>query len=443
MIKKKIPTLSSKVLDKINFLKGRKIGIAISGGIDSMVLLDLMSKLSKDLKIHLHVLHFNHKWREESHLDLKLVENFCKVKNIDFIQGENKTKNINNEEVAREQRYSFFEEIAKRHNLDFVCTAHHKDDFIETIIFRLLRGTGPKGLMPIKDFFQYSKDLTVFRPLLNLNKKEIVDYAKVNKISFNEDKTNKDISHKRNFIRKKILPLLEEVNSNYDQNLLNLSDLVFSQDKTLDHIYNNSTDLINSIGKHHIKVNKKQFSKMSEYEQKSFIYWLMSKIKIKGNISKIQGVLDDISTSKKISLSKDIFLISTKEHIYFGPEKEETTKLNKNSKLTFKEIKLSKFNGKYPKDNSMTAFANLSSYKRKSLKVRFRSPKDIFQPLGFKKTTKLKNYLLNKKISKEERYNLPLLCFRNEVLWIPGYSISEKIKVIKSPTHFLKFSTSE
>ena len=118
--------------------------------------------------------------------------------------------------------------------------------------------------------------------------------------------------------------------------------------------------------------------------------------------------------------------------------KKQNIDLRNNSKLVVCPFNKKYFNGKFPSDNTNEAYVDLTDYRNKTFSVRFREEKDVFQPLGFPKAIKLKKYLINKKISREKRYNLPLLCFNNEVLWVPGYAISHKLKVKDKPTHVLK-----
>ena len=134
------------------FFKNQKIGLAVSGGIDSMVMLDVFCKISKEWNLKLYVMHYNHKWREKSYIDTELVKKYCKKNKINFLYNENKGKILKDEEIARNERYSFFEKCAKKFSLKIICTAHHKDDQLETVLFRLARGTGPNGLSPIKEF---------------------------------------------------------------------------------------------------------------------------------------------------------------------------------------------------------------------------------------------------------------------------------------------------
>lgn len=413
------------------------LGVAVSAGVDSMVLLDICKNIRDIENIELIALHYNHKWRKESSLDYELLKKYCNKEKIRLVYEENTSGLINDEEIARNQRYVFFKKAAIKYKIDFIFTAHHKNDLVETILFRLARGTGPKGLMPIKETFLFTDKTSVVRPLLSVTKNQIYKYASENKIPYLEDKTNDDLKHKRNLIRKKIVPLLEEINKNAQENILACSDLIYSQNLILDEYFKSLLEKISSTNK---SIKREQFLNLNRNVQKAFLYWLLSKYELKGNLLKIDFLLKAIIEGKSVTLSKDCELEILKESISFK-RKDSSVKLTLNSKdkslICIKDFKEKSFNGKYPPDRERKAFVDISSYRVNQLITRNRMPKDVFQPLGFPKSIKLKNYLINKKISLKERYNLPLLCFKNEVLWIPGYSISEKIKVEKTPTHIL------
>lgn len=413
------------------------LGVAVSAGVDSMVLLDICKNIRDVENVELIALHYNHKWRKESSLDYELLKKYCNKEKIKLIYEENTSGLINDEEVARDQRYTFFKKAAIKYKIDFIFTAHHKNDLVETILFRLARGTGPKGLMPIKEIFSLTEKTNVIRPLLDITKDQIYNYASVNKVPYLEDKTNDNLKYKRNLIRKKIVPLLEEINKNAQENILVCSDLIYSQNLVLDEYFKT---LLERISFPNESIKRKEFLSLNRSVQKSFLYWLLSKYELKGNLSKIDSLLKSIIDESNVTLSKDYELKVLKESICFE-EKDSSVKLTLNSKdkslICIKGFQGKSFNGTYPLDKEKKAFVDISNYRMNQLITRNRMPKDIFQPLGFSRGIKLKNYLINKKISLKERYNLPLLCFKNEVLWIPGYSISEKIKVEKVPTHIL------
>lgn len=415
----------------------KTLGVAVSAGVDSMVLLDICKNIRQKSNIKLIALHYNHKWRKESYLDFHLLKKYCAKEKIELIYEENTSGLINDEEIARDQRYNFFKRTAIKHKIDFIFTAHHKNDLVETILFRLARGTGPKGLMPIKENYLLADETIIVRPLLDIRKDQIYKYAVEHNVPYLDDKTNDNLKYKRNLIRKKIVPLLEEVNKNAQENILACSNLIYSQSLVLDGYFKSMLEKI-SFSNNSIKRN--QFLDLNLNIQKSFLYWLLSKYELKGNLLKVDSLLKAIIEKKSVTLSKDYELIVLKDRISFV-RKDSNVKLALNSKdkslICIKGFKEKVFNGKYPLDKEKKALVDISNYRLNQLEIRNRMPKDVFQPLGFSRKIKLKNYLINKKISLKERYNLPLLCFKNEVLWIPGYSINEKIKVKKIPTHIL------
>ena len=305
-ISRKIPTVK---------IFNCKVGLAISGGVDSMVMLDIFRNIKDKNNLELYVLHYNHKWRNKSYMDADLVKSYCQKNNIKFLYKETKDKLVKNETKAREERYLFFRECSKKYGFKFLCTAHHKDDQIETVLFRLARGTGPKGLMPIKEFTDLTPETKLFRPLLSLSKEEIYNYASQNKISYIEDITNKDTKFKRNLVRLKIIPLLKKINTEAVKNILSYCELVYSQNYILDKHF---SGLLKKISiKKPFEWNKIKFESLDEYTQKSFIYWFLSTYGIKGNLNKITRILTAVQNRKKIDLNKEYFLCFTDSGIIF------------------------------------------------------------------------------------------------------------------------------
>lgn len=284
------------------FFKNHRIGLAVSGGVDSMVMFDIFCKISREFNLKLYVMHYNHKWRKESFKDVELIRKRCKKNKIKFLYKENKEKLIKDEETAREQRYSFFKTYAKKFSIKIICTAHHRDDQLETILFRLARGTGPNGLFPIKEFRDIPGGIKIFRPLLTVCKKDIFNYAVKNKTSYREDKTNLDVIYKRNLIRRKILPLLRKINPEAENNILAFSDLAYSQHVSLNSYFSMLAKKIR-IGSPLI-LNRNKFLKLDYYTQGAFIYWFFTIHGIKGAVSKVHIIRSGILNQKKIDLSK-------------------------------------------------------------------------------------------------------------------------------------------
>lgn len=173
-----------------------KYVIAVSGGVDSVVLLDL---LSKQKTLDLIVANFDHGIRPGSHKDHDFVADLADRYDLAFFSEEGRLGASASEAQAREARYKFLREIQEINKADAIVTAHHEDDVIETALINIMRGTSAKGLGALKSTDE------IMRPLLSYDKAAIVDYAKKNELSWVEDETNEDEKYLRNYIRKKIV----------------------------------------------------------------------------------------------------------------------------------------------------------------------------------------------------------------------------------------------
>jgi len=195
--------------------------LAVSGGVDSMALLDLLVKINQSTALNtrdsglvtsdttraygLVVAHFDHGIREDSKLDRILVEKLARTHKLPFVYDEGNLSKDASEDKARTARYEFLRKVQKQTNSDGILTAHHLDDVMETATHNILRGTGRKGISSLK-----SVDGLV-RPLLHLPKAHLLNYASNNKLEWREDSTNQDMAYRRNYIRHKFLPRLKEL----------------------------------------------------------------------------------------------------------------------------------------------------------------------------------------------------------------------------------------
>lgn len=177
--------------------------IAVSGGVDSVVLLHMLAG-RKPEHVSYVVAHFNHGIRDDSDEDEKLVKSLAVKYGFDFVSASGNLGKGASEAEAREARYDFLRKTAKAHRVEKIVTAHHQDDLVGTMIINLLRGTGPRGL----SVMQHSSD--IIRPLLSKRKVELIAYAKAHKLVWHEDSTNQDTDYLRNYVRVNILPKLEQ-----------------------------------------------------------------------------------------------------------------------------------------------------------------------------------------------------------------------------------------
>jgi tRNA(Ile)-lysidine synthase len=195
------------------FLPGERVGVAVSGGPDSVLLLDFMRRLAGELGLQLSVVHFNHHLRgAESDSDEAFVRDLSRGFGLQFIRGEAdvqqaaKRERRNLEATARELRYRFFFSLIRRARLDKLATAHTASDQAETVLLRLLRGTGTRGLGGIYP----SLEGKIIRPFLSLTHREVESELKARKLQFRLDSTNRDLRRMRNKIRRELLPTLEK-----------------------------------------------------------------------------------------------------------------------------------------------------------------------------------------------------------------------------------------
>lgn len=228
-----------KTIKKYELIEnGNNIVIGVSGGPDSMALLNILISLKKDEKLNyeITVAHINHGIRIEAEEETKYVENFCKENKIPcFIKREKveelaKKQKIGTEEAGRKLRYSFFEEVAKKVNATKIATAHNANDNAETILMNLIRGSGTSGLKGI----EAKRDNKYIRPLIECTRKEIEDYCKAKKLEPKQDKSNSENIYTRNKVRNILLPLIEsEFNPNIISSLNRMSQIVKEENEYL------------------------------------------------------------------------------------------------------------------------------------------------------------------------------------------------------------------
>lgn len=283
--------LEQKVLEtiqKYNLIQeGDKIVIGVSGGPDSMCLLDILYCLKNELNIELAVCHINHMIRKEAEEETKYVEAYCEemgvpcfVKYADVIKLAEEQK-LGIEEMGRKIRYDFFEEVAKKEGANKIATAHNSNDNAETVLMNLLRGSGTAGLKGIeikcskfaqnskeKDY-QISKDaekqklIYYIRPLRECKRNEIEGYCQEKKLNPKIDKSNFEMIYTRNKIRNELIPYLQkEFNPNVIETLNRLSDLAKQEDEYFKEIVSNQYESL-KIGQNEkeIEATQKQTEK--------------------------------------------------------------------------------------------------------------------------------------------------------------------------------------
>lgn len=314
---------------KINTLwnKEDKIAIALSGGVDSIVLFHLLVTEYKDSYKELVVFHINHGLREESYEEAEFVEKFVKDFDVKFYKEElnmsdlERDSHTSEEMLARELRYQAFNKMAKSEGVTKLLTAHHKNDKVENILMRLLTGRSIDHSLAICEEIEMA-GLTIYRPLLNSLKAELEEYAKEKNLHYYVDATNFDTDYTRNNIRHNIVPLLNDINSGSFDNLINFANYYQNINNNLKKaILSNKDNYIFSRDEDKISLVKDKFLELNEEE----MYFLLKDL-ITDELGvfdvKQKAIFDVVSSLKKNSgnksydLKNNLKIISQYETLY-------------------------------------------------------------------------------------------------------------------------------
>ena len=314
---------------KINTLwnKEDKIAIALSGGVDSIVLFHLLVTEYKDSYKELVVFHINHGLREESYEEAEFVEKFVKDFDVKFykeelnMSGLERDSHTSEEMLARELRYQAFNKMAKLEGVTKLLTAHHKNDQVENILMRLLTGRSIDHSLAICEEIEMA-GLTIYRPLLNSLKAELEEYAKEKNLHYYVDATNFDTDYTRNNIRHNIVPLLNDINSGSFDNLINFANYYQNINNNLKKaILSNKDNYIFSRDEDKISLVKDKFLELNEEE----MYFLLKDL-ITDELGifdvKQRAIFDVVSSLKKNSgnksydLKNNLKIISQYETLY-------------------------------------------------------------------------------------------------------------------------------
>lgn len=438
-------------LKQFNFKKNTSILLAVSGGEDSVTMLDLFSKYKDMFDLNLFVCHFNHSLRKEADFDENFVKNlsikynlkfFSKKEDVEKFSYENK---FSTEEGARILRYKFFNEVIESENIDFLATAHNKDDLAETVIMRILRGTGINGLIGIT-----KKRNNIIRPLLDFSKAQIKNYVLENNLKFVQDNTNFLDVYKRNNIRLNLIPKLKkDFNPNVVDALCKLSTIACDYDNiSKEYIFSKKENLwTKKDNKIFIDINK------LKNESKSFRYILYRNFfeKISKNPDGISFLLiEEIDklifskTGKYVKIKNVIFKNEYGKLVIFYCKYENVENKDyviKNLKKTLysvnifdiiiKNSNIDEFNREKKNKNSFFINERFLKY----LKIRNRKNKDFIN-LEFGKK-KLKDLFIDEKLNRDLRNIIPIFEIDDNIIWVSNlrraniYLVDETDNILK------------
>lgn len=442
-------------LKKYDLISGQKtLLVGFSGGYDSMCMLDILHRILESGKadFRLAALHLNHNWRErEAEIEQENCRNYCEKNNIEFYCETLPSNVPKTETAAREKRQEFFKKYYKKLNAEGLFLAHTKSDNTETIVYRLSKGTGVKGLCGILEHsnLDFCK---VYRPLMTFSRQDIVKYCSVNKLVPNNDSSNFDVKYARNFIRHQIISELKTINPKIDDVFLNLSQIAVSEQNIIQEYLTKIRKDIVKEGADGGYIITSKFIELSKDIQNKMILNFLVRNNLDYDSKKVEEIFDFIHKSAKyksgktLSLTKDMWLFTSKEKICtiedLEPKKiTEQVIIDKCGTYEFHNcvFKIEKYTGtempKFPCIKETKAFVCLKEPLHYTLRTR--SYGDTIQPFGMSGTMKLKKLFINKGVEKFKRNDIILLCNNHEVLWASGVCLSEKLRATQLPTHIL------
>lgn len=422
------------------FLKDKKLLIAVSGGIDSVVLTHLLHQLNFDISLA----HCNFQLRgKESDLDEKFIENLSqKTCNQIFTTKFNteefaKNNKLSTQIAARELRYNWFQEITEKHDFDFVLTAHHADDNIETFLINLTRGSGLNGFTGIPKV-----NGNIARPLLAFSREEILKYATENDIKWREDASNSSTKYIRNKIRHQVIPVLKEINPNLLETFAQTSrNLQESEQIIEDRITEISEEVINSENGI-LKINIDKINQLSN--PKAYLYQLLKDYNFTEwndvyNLLSAQSGKQVFSNSYRLLKDRGFLLLSkrrqsTSQKTEFQIEKN-TLQITDPIHLDFEEVQ------QKSKESKQTIYIDKDLLKY-PLIVRKWQNGDYLYPSGMQGKKKLSKYFKDEKFSLLKKENTWLLCNANdEIIWIINHREDRRFSTTNSTKNILKITT--
>lgn len=433
------------ILEENLFTSDDILIVAVSGGVDSMVLLHLLHLMKQPLI----VAHCNYQLRgEESNLDQELVSNYCKDNQLPFESIAFDTKQLkensglSTQMLARQLRYDWFENIRLKHKASYILTAHHKQDVTETLLINLTRGTGIKGLHGIRPINHLLR-----RPLLPFNKMELIDFATQNNIPWREDKSNHTNAYIRNHIRNEVVPILKKYNPLVEEHFYNTTkivneyeQLVHSLAETLLNNYTKKETHTFSIS-YRIRSYKNGLPILFRWLETYGFSWDQAHTLFYEPLKQSGSVL--LSDTHRLIYNREEWIIDSNETTQ-SILKFDASSLPFSIQTLYGTLELTK--------SSLIEFVNRTntpfeiymdaSVLESPFEISPWNAGDRMQPLGMHTSKKISDILIDKKIDLHQKSTILLLKSSNEILWILGLQSSDLFKITEKTTDVIKITYS-
>lgn len=431
--------IAAYIKDKRLFAKSDRLLVAVSGGVDSVVLLHLLVQLGYDCT----VAHCNFHLRgEESNRDFKFVQQLARTYNLPFFSTDFATqdhaseRHLSVEMAARELRYNWFSTLLDEQSLDYVVVAHHADDAVETFFINLTRGSGIHGLAGMK-----AKQNRVVRPLLLCKRSEIEDYACKNKLCFVYDSTNSDTVYLRNFIRHKIVPQLETINPSFTKTMLN----TMSYLRDIEDIYNEycqqaQQEIVSeNNGVYQIPIGKL----LKKTAPQTLLYEILSRFGFNSDVSEnvfeaLQGESGRqfFSNTHRLVKDREMLLIEPIEDTFSErftidadvQEILEPLHLQLNKQICNSGVTVNK--------SKSDAFLDVERLTFPLVLRRWQNG-DRFVPFGMKQQKKVSDFLIDNKLSLIKKDQTWVLTSQGHIVWVVGQRIDDRYKITRETKEYI------
>ncbi|MDZ5725182.1 MULTISPECIES: tRNA lysidine(34) synthetase TilS [Acetobacterium] len=433
---------------------GDHVLIGVSGGADSLALLYFLDKFANWFHIFIGVAHLHHGLRgPDADEDEAFVKKFCQDRKIPFFSRQrnigviSQDEQISVEEAGRKERYAFFMAIAATHGYNRIAMGHHINDQAETMLMRLIRGTGVKGVSGIKA----SRDNLYIRPFLCLQKKEILNYCEINKLAFRTDATNLQRDYTRNKIRLDIMPMILEINPRAEVHFNEFCKIANEYEAFFEKYVDQIEDHILTKKENQVLLNRERWLNEEPVVQKEILR--RSIFKFKGSLKEIEynhitafySLLKSDKTTWEIHFPHEIQIIrrydrvlvtekQKSEGFFISPKRIIPNKTYLFSKehliVETKFVSQDEFRKKrciFSKEIKNHSEKYFDYDKIKDILVlRSRRSGDYFYPSGMTGKKTIKKYYIDKKIDRDRRNEIPLLVIDHEVVWILGHAINQR-----------------
>ncbi len=425
-----------------------RILIGFSGGPDSVALLHVLAKLRRRFRLTLQAVYVNHQIRRRAAGDEELFcAEMCDRLKVPFevvtvdIPALTRKRKKGVEETARDFRYQTFDEIANRDRCHRIAVGHHLDDRAETVLFRVLRGTGVAGLAGIP--IQRGR---IIRPLYDVTKDQILTYLKKQSLAFCTDRTNRDTRYDRNYVRYRLLSQIRErLNPAVTSALINLSETAREEDALLNEIVRQrACTSVSMTAGGKIELDLKKVGAYHKALRRRLLRRCLIALSSDGRapdkavVERLDGFC--ASAGKAMSLPGKLEAVRVDETLVLRPDKaiKFVNRIEVGRKCPIESLKASltarkkSWDGKLDRRKQSSAIVVDWDKIVSPLTVRNIRVGDRFVPLGMRGSKTVSNYLTDRKVSRVYRDEIPVVCDKEGIIWLVGYEIADRVKIDKS-----------